>query len=48
MMQLLKVALPEDNIVFDSYYQIKKLVHSLGLPIEKIIYCESGCMLYWG
>ncbi|XP_047270411.1 uncharacterized protein LOC124899548 [Capsicum annuum] len=48
MMQLLKESLPEDNIVLDNYYQTKKLMRSLGLPVEKIDYCESGCMLYWG
>ncbi|KAM3343683.1 hypothetical protein P3S68_025773 [Capsicum galapagoense] len=48
MMQLLKESLPEDNIVLDNYYQTKKLVRSLSLPIEKIDYCESRCMLYWG
>ncbi|KAM3205448.1 hypothetical protein P3L10_028858 [Capsicum annuum] len=47
-MQLLIEALPEDNIVLDSYYQMKKLVRSLGLLVENIDYCESGCMLYWG
>ncbi|XP_047250067.1 uncharacterized protein LOC124885858 [Capsicum annuum] len=47
-MQLLKESLPEDNIVLDNYYQTKKLVSSLCLPVEKIDCCESGCMLYWG
>ncbi|KAM3216613.1 hypothetical protein P3L10_026054 [Capsicum annuum] len=47
MMQLLKESLPEDNIMLDSYYQMKKLVRSLGLPVEKIDCCELGCMLYW-
>ncbi|XP_049347869.1 uncharacterized protein LOC125812416 [Solanum verrucosum] len=47
VMQLLKEALPEDNQVLDSYYQTKKLVRSLGLPVEKIDCCNSGCMLYW-
>ena len=48
-MQLFKEALPEDNIVLDSYYQTKKLVRSLGFPKdEKIDYYESGCMLYQG
>ena len=36
-MQLLKEFLPKDNIVLDSYYQTKKLVHSLGLPVERLI-----------
>ncbi|XP_060177806.1 uncharacterized protein LOC132607740 [Lycium barbarum] len=48
MIQLLKEALPEDNKVLDSYYQTKKLVRSLGLPVEKIDCCDSRCMLYWG
>ena len=46
MMQLLKEALPEDNTDLDSFYRTKKLVRSLGLPVEKIDCCESGCMLY--
>ncbi|PHT83863.1 hypothetical protein T459_12306 [Capsicum annuum] len=33
IMQFLKEALPEDNIVLDSYYQMKKLVRSLDLPV---------------
>ncbi|KAL3373510.1 hypothetical protein AABB24_005474 [Solanum stoloniferum] len=48
MMQLLKEDLPEDNIVLDSYYQTKKLVRNLGLPVEKVDCYELGCMLYWG
>ena len=48
MMQLLKEALPEDNTDLDSFYRTKKLVRSLGLPVEKIDCCESGCMLYQG
>ena len=48
MMELLKESLPEDNIMLYSYYQTKKLVRSLGFPVEKINCCESGCMLYWG
>ncbi|XP_019239593.1 PREDICTED: uncharacterized protein LOC109219589 [Nicotiana attenuata] len=48
MMQLFKDVLPKDNIVLDNYYQTKKLVRSLGLPVKKIDCCNSGCMLYWG
>ncbi|KAM3269053.1 hypothetical protein P3S67_031017 [Capsicum chacoense] len=36
-----------DNIVLDNYYQTKKLVRSLGLPVKKIDCYESRCMLYW-
>nr|XP_009788331.1 PREDICTED: uncharacterized protein LOC104236151 [Nicotiana sylvestris] len=48
MMELLKDSLPEDNTMLDNYYETKKLVRSLGLPVEKIDCCNSGCMLYWG
>lgn len=48
MIQLMQDTLPKDNILLDSYYQTKKLVHSLGLLVEKIDCCESGCLLYWG
>ncbi|KAM3325080.1 hypothetical protein P3S67_000204 [Capsicum chacoense] len=47
MIQLFKESLPEDNLLVDSYYQTKKLVPSLSLPVEKIYCCELGCMLYW-
>nr|XP_033511698.1 uncharacterized protein LOC117276480 [Nicotiana tomentosiformis] len=47
MIQLLKEALREDNTILDNYYETKKLVRSLGLPVKKIDCCNSGCMLYW-
>ena len=31
----------------DSFYSIKKLMHGLGLPVEKIHCCINGCMIYW-
>ena len=39
-MQLLEDALPQDKAIFDSYYQTKKLVRSLGLLVEKFDCCE--------
>ncbi|KAL0377067.1 UNVERIFIED_CONTAM: hypothetical protein Scaly_0824300 [Sesamum calycinum] len=30
-----------------DYYNTKKLVKNLGLPIEKIYACKNSCMLYW-
>lgn len=47
MMKLLKESLPKDNIVLDNYY-LTKLARSLGFPVEKINYCDSGCMLLRG
>ncbi|KAL0324635.1 UNVERIFIED_CONTAM: hypothetical protein Scaly_2430600 [Sesamum calycinum] len=30
-----------------DYYNTKKLVRDLGLPVEKIDVGKNGCMLYW-
>ena len=45
---LFKEYLPEDNESADSYYEIQKLVYSLGLPSEMIDVCIDNCMIYWG
>ncbi|WZZ50649.1 hypothetical protein YC2023_050756 [Brassica napus] len=45
---LFKEYLPEDNVSADSYYEIQKLVYSLGLPSEMIDVCIDNCMIYWG
>ncbi|KAL0455863.1 UNVERIFIED_CONTAM: hypothetical protein Slati_0925500 [Sesamum latifolium] len=39
--------LPRDHTLPSNYYNTKKLIWDLGLPIEKIHACKSGCMLYW-
>ncbi|XP_056847467.1 uncharacterized protein LOC130498122 [Raphanus sativus] len=39
--------LPEENLCAESYYEIQKLVHSLGLPSEMIDVCIDNCMIYW-
>ncbi|KAM3374328.1 hypothetical protein P3S68_013042 [Capsicum galapagoense] len=46
--RMLNIKIENNNMVLDNYYQTKKLVRSLGLLVEKIDCCESGCMLYWG
>ncbi|KAL0281859.1 UNVERIFIED_CONTAM: hypothetical protein Sangu_2985100 [Sesamum angustifolium] len=38
--------LPSDYTLGGDYYNMKKLVKDLGLPIEKIHACKNGCMLY--
>ena len=43
---LIKEMLPEDNKMVDNFYSTKKLVASLGLPVEKIHCCKNGCMIY--
>ena len=46
--ELFKEYLPEDNASAESYYEIQKLVHNLGLPSEMIDVCIDNCMIYWG
>ena len=45
--QLINDVIPEENNMVDSLYNSKKLVQSLGLPVEVIDCCRSGCMIYW-
>ncbi|MBW1279351.1 hypothetical protein KYD79_26520, partial [Escherichia coli] len=44
---LLKEYLPEGNEVAESYYDIHKLVSSLGLPSQMIDVCIDNCMIFW-
>ena len=46
--QLIRELLPVDNMMTDSFYNTKKLVRGLGLPVEKIHCCLNNCMIYWG
>ncbi|CAH9087468.1 unnamed protein product [Cuscuta europaea] len=39
--------LPRDNTVPRNYYETKKVVAELGLPVVKIDACPKGCMLFW-
>ena len=32
----------------NSFYNKKKLMQGLGLPVEKIHCCNNRCMIYWG
>lgn len=45
--QLMKDGLPDENTMVDSLYDSKKVVQGLGLPVELIDCCISGCMIYW-
>ena len=40
--------LPEGNKMPKNFYETKKLVQGLGLPVEVIHCCLNGCMIYWG
>ena len=46
--QFLKELLPDDNVMTDSFYETKKLIKGIGLPVYKIHTCLNGCMIYWG
>src|SRR5690606_23570888 len=44
--ELIKEYLHEDNLCAESYYEIQKLVHSLGLPLDMIDVCIDNYMIY--
>ncbi|KAJ8765474.1 hypothetical protein K2173_014596 [Erythroxylum novogranatense] len=48
ILQWYNESLPAEHTMVDSFYNIKKLIRGLGLPVEKIDCCRLGCMLYWG
>ncbi|KAL0438814.1 UNVERIFIED_CONTAM: hypothetical protein Slati_2364400 [Sesamum latifolium] len=39
--------MPRDHSFLVDYYNTKKLIKDLSLPMEKIDACKNGCMLYW-
>ncbi|KAL0369910.1 UNVERIFIED_CONTAM: hypothetical protein Sangu_0309100 [Sesamum angustifolium] len=39
--------MPPDHSFPLNYYNMKKLIKALGLPMKKIDACKNGCMLYW-
>ena len=45
---IIKEALPEPNTMTTGFYDTKKQIARLGLPVEKIDCCTNRCMIYWG
>ncbi|XP_056163103.1 uncharacterized protein LOC130136788 [Syzygium oleosum] len=45
--EVMRETMPRDNIMPSDFYDMKKLVDNLGLPVERIDICSRGCMLYW-
>ena len=45
--EIMRETLPRDNIMPSDFYDMKKLVDNLGLPVEKNDVYSRGCMLYW-
>ncbi|XP_021775699.1 uncharacterized protein LOC110739547 [Chenopodium quinoa] len=44
---LLSEAIPNNNHMADSFYEVKKIVKGLELSHQKIHACPKGCMLFW-
>ena len=42
----MKELLSDDNVMTDSFYETKKIVKVIGLPVYKIHTCLNGCMIY--
>ncbi|KAL4347510.1 hypothetical protein GQ457_17G000020 [Hibiscus cannabinus] len=47
LLEVLKLALPDDNTLPGSYHEMKKIIRDLGLGYEKIHACPNDCMLFW-
>ena len=48
ILHIWKDSLPRDNRLLNNFYETKRLMQGLGLPVEKIDCCISNCMLFWG
>ncbi|KAL3638092.1 hypothetical protein CASFOL_018105 [Castilleja foliolosa] len=46
--ELIKGVLPAGNLVPANFYESKKLLRGIGLPVEKIDCCKNNCMIFWG
>ncbi|XP_021724380.1 uncharacterized protein LOC110691745 [Chenopodium quinoa] len=44
---LMNEAIPDNNNMGETFYEVKKVVNRLELPHEKIHACPKGCMLFW-
>ena len=48
VLHLWKDSLPVENRLPNNFYETKRFMQGLGLPVEKIDCCTSNCMLFWG
>ncbi|XXG82948.1 hypothetical protein AAC387_Pa10g0825 [Persea americana] len=42
-----EAVLPDSNLVLESIYAAKNILHDLGLGYEHIDACENDCTLFW-
>ncbi|KAK9990796.1 hypothetical protein SO802_025781 [Lithocarpus litseifolius] len=47
MLELLTKVLPKGNLVPRSTYEVKKILHDLGMSYEHIDACKNDCALFW-
>ena len=46
--ELIKEGFPsDDDLLPNSFYNTKKLLRGIGLPVEKIDCCPNNCMIFW-
>lgn len=46
MLELMKDALPDENLLPSSYYSAKKLLADIGLGYQRIHACKNDCILF--
>ncbi|KAJ8749973.1 hypothetical protein K2173_013888 [Erythroxylum novogranatense] len=46
ILQWYNESLPAEHTMVDNFYNMKKLIRGLGLPVEKIDCCRLRCMLF--
>ncbi|XP_019170987.1 PREDICTED: uncharacterized protein LOC109166492 [Ipomoea nil] len=44
--ELVKEVVLDDNLVPDNFYETKRLLRGMGLPVQKIDCCKNNCMIY--
>ncbi|XP_019256400.1 PREDICTED: uncharacterized protein LOC109234800 [Nicotiana attenuata] len=46
--QYVNEMIPPDNLMPNNFYETKKLMQEMNMPVEKIHSCINACMIYWG
>ncbi|XP_019226844.1 PREDICTED: uncharacterized protein LOC109208231 [Nicotiana attenuata] len=46
--QYVNEMIPPDNLMPNNFYETKKLMQGMNMPVEKIHSCINACMIYWG
>src|ERR1051325_465661 len=46
LLALMKDMLPEDNVLHNRTYEVKKMLYSIGMRYDKIHACPKNCVLF--